>query len=169
MGEEGGCGGELQRAAGRFAAAGGAHPAGFHEGVYGAFGDGDAADVFDFGAGGGLVIGDDGEGFEGGAGEFFRHFAGVFEDRGAVGGGLEEVAAAAFDEIDAARGIIGSKGGEGASEIAFAGVGADVFRAERLGGGEQDGFDAAGVGVWISRHRLRRPFRRTRAETGRRP
>ena len=62
--------GILQRPARRFAAAGGADPAGLHQHVDGAAGHGDAADFLDFGAGDGLVIGDDRQRLDGGAGEF---------------------------------------------------------------------------------------------------
>ena len=103
--------------------------------------DRDAADGFDAGAGDGLAVGDDGEGFEGRLAEALGLFAGVegAAPVGVFGAGAEAPAGGAFDDGEGAvvAVVVGDEGVEGTADLDFVGL-------EKVGDPIGGGFGAFG-------------------------
>ena len=139
--------GILQRPARRLTAAGGAHPARFHQHVDGAAAHRHAANFLDFGTGDGLVIGDDRQGFDGGARQFAHRLARRAQVMRQIGGGLELPAATAFHQVDAARRVAFGQFAQQRGQIAaFADMRRDIAERHRRGGGKDNRLQRAQQG-----------------------
>jgi hypothetical protein len=115
----------------------------------------DAANVGNFGGGDGLLVSDDGEGFESGHGEAQRRAEGLDEtadDIVVLGLGVELVAAGNGADFDAA--FVGGVGGdefvEGGlhDELFFAEGGGELVEGGGLVGGVDDGFES-GFAIFV--------------------
>ena len=78
------------------------HPADLHQGVDGALGEGDAANVLDLGPGDGLVVGDDRQGFDGRLGQALLFRLLLAQQEGQIGGGADLVFSGNTAKVDAA-------------------------------------------------------------------
>jgi hypothetical protein len=141
----------------------------FHEESEG-FAAVDAADGFDVGAGERLLVGDDGEGFAGRAGEAEFLVAAAKRGEPAMEFAAGEQLKTAGDFFDLKRGIVGdeevlqfSDGAASGGDVGEAGGGGDLPRGQRLVSQKQDRFDGrhdAVAGQGIPRLRVRRFVRR---------
>jgi len=132
------------RPARRFAAAAQPDPAGVEQHVERALGNGDAANLFDLGAGRRLVIGDDRQRLQRRAGELFLLDLLACENPVEVGGGTKKPLLADAGEIDAAARIMGAQPLKNALEVGALLDAARHFRfIKRLGGGEKQRLDDA--------------------------
>ena len=144
MVEEGFGGAVGHRAAGRAAAAAHPDPARFHQQVERALAGRDAADLFDLGAGRGLVVGDDRERFERGAAQRAGFLLLAAQQEAEVVGGAERPFVAAADEVDAAARIaLGEQRQQRLDVGALPQMRGELRRRQRLGRGEQQRFEDA--------------------------
>ena len=130
------------RPAGRTPASAQAHEAHLQQHVQGAARQGHAAHAFDLGAGDGLVVGDDGEGLQRRTRQATRLLALLGHQEAEVFGGAETPAAGDLIQLDPPPGVAFTQPRESAFHIgAVRQARRDLGRAERGGGGEQQGLD----------------------------